>query len=221
MSGLLWGIVWSVWIEKFHKILVDSFSSTALGWWLCQRNLVLIMPRSNRRSVCMYLQTLSCRLNTPSVGGRCIQRWHGEFFFLHAPHPALVANLHASERITTKETLKQQLYTLNNRLTRDTREDNFNTNKFLTSPTNHQNSLTNFVVLRVEVSHPSTKENVEQFWKPLFETKKTFNQSADWHQPYKESLNIDEAIYNTITADEIEKAPTKFSNWKSLGIDKL
>lgn len=124
------------------------------------------------------------------------------------------------ERITTIENLKQRLYALNNRLSRYKRRQlqykhNFD---FTNKPSKLFDELRGN---RVEVSDPPTKEDVEQFWKPLFEVKKTFNQTADWHQPYKESLNIDEAIYSTITTDEIKKASTKFSNWKSPGIDKL
>ena len=69
---------------------------------------------------------------------------------------------------------------------------------------------------------PPTKEDRERFWKPLYENKKEYNKDATWLQECKTSVkNITEATYSEITTNEIESATFEFSNWKSLGLDKL
>ena len=69
---------------------------------------------------------------------------------------------------------------------------------------------------------PPIKEDVEKFWKPLYENKKEYNKDATWLQEYKISVNnITGATYSEITTKEIESATSEFSNWKSPGWDKL
>ena len=51
---------------------------------------------------------------------------------------------------------------------------------------------------------PSTKEDVEKFWKPLYENKKEHNKDTAWLQKYKISVNnITEVTYSEITKNEI------------------
>ena len=69
---------------------------------------------------------------------------------------------------------------------------------------------------------PPTKEDIEKFWKPLYENEKEYHKHAAWLQEYKTSANnITEATYSEITTNEIESATSEFSNWKSPGLDKL
>ena len=69
---------------------------------------------------------------------------------------------------------------------------------------------------------PPSKEDVEKFWKPLYENKKECNEDVAWLQKYKISVNnITKAIYSEITTNEIESATSEFSDWKSPGLDKL
>ena len=69
---------------------------------------------------------------------------------------------------------------------------------------------------------PPTKEDIEKFWKLLYENKKEYNKDAVWLQEYKLSVsNITEATYTKITTNKIKSATSKFSNWKSPGLDKL
>ena len=60
---------------------------------------------------------------------------------------------------------------------------------------------------------PSTKEDIEKFWKPLYENKKEYSKDAAWLQEYKIFVNnIVAATYSEITTSEIEYATFEFSN---------
>ena len=124
------------------------------------------------------------------------------------------------KRLTTHETLKQRLHALNNRLVRyQKRQTQFRQNRdFANKPSKLYDELRGN---RINVKEPPTKESVEQFWKPLYQNRKTYNHQAEWRQQYSESLDIEEATYSSITSNEISKSTSNFSNWKSPGIDKL
>ena len=68
---------------------------------------------------------------------------------------------------------------------------------------------------------PPTKEDIEKFWKPLYENKKEYNKDAAWLHEHKTVNKITETTYSEITTNEIESATSEFSNWKSPGLDKL
>ena len=70
--------------------------------------------------------------------------------------------------------------------------------------------------------NPPTKEDVERFWKPLYENKKEYNTDTVWLEECKTSVNnITEETYSEITTNEIESATSEFSNQKSPGLGKL
>ena len=80
-------------------------------------------------------------------------------------------------RSTSLETLKQRLYALNNRLSRYQRRQKQyqQNNDFI----NKQSKL--FDKLRgnrIIIMDPPTKEDIEKFWKPLYENKKEYNKAA-------------------------------------------
>ena len=51
---------------------------------------------------------------------------------------------------------------------------------------------------------PSSKEDVEKFWKPLYENKKEYNKDTAWLQKYKIFVNnIMEVTYSEIAKNEI------------------
>ena len=61
--------------------------------------------------------------------------------------------------------------------------------------------------------NPPTKEDVERFWKPLYENKKEYNTDTVWLEECKTSVNnITEETYSEITTNEIESATSEFSN---------
>ena len=69
---------------------------------------------------------------------------------------------------------------------------------------------------------PPTKEDMEKFWKPLYNDKKECNKDAALLQEYKTSVNnITELTYSEITTNKVECATSEFSNWKSPGLDQL
>ena len=111
-------------------------------------------------------------------------------------------------RSTSLETLKQRLYALNNRLSRyQRRQKQYQQNKGFI---NKQSKL--FDELRrnrITIMDQPTKEDIEKFWKPLYENKKKYNKDVAWLQEYKISVN------------NITEATSEFSYWKGPGSDKL
>ena len=61
MSGLLLITLWSVWIGKLHRICVELFSATCVGWCWYRGIYFSINPCSSSKRTWMYLQTLSWR----------------------------------------------------------------------------------------------------------------------------------------------------------------
>ena len=69
---------------------------------------------------------------------------------------------------------------------------------------------------------PPTKEDIEKFWKPLYENKNEYTKDAKWLQEYKTyDNNITGVTYSEIATNEIKSEASEFSNWKSPGLDKL
>ena len=67
-----------------------------------------------------------------------------------------------------------------------------------------------------------TKEDIEKFWKPLYENKNEYTKDAKWLQEYKTyDNNITGVTYSEIATNEIKSEASEFSNWKSPGLDKL
>ena len=124
-------------------------------------------------------------------------------------------------RVIMLETLKQRLSVLNNRLSRyQKRQKQYHQNKtFAEKPSKLYDQLRGN---RINITEPPQKEDIERFWKPLYENEKEFNKNAIWLNDYKSSLDtITPAEFNDIEPKEITNSSSKFSNWKSPGIDKL
>ena len=123
------------------------------------------------------------------------------------------------QRITTLEKLKQRLSALNNRLTRyQKRQKQFQQNRDFSNKPSKQYDRGN----RIEITNPPSKENIEEFWKPLYGNRKEYNKDAIWLDDYKESVNhINQAEYTDIEPREIASSSSKFANWKSPGIDNI
>ena len=111
--------------------------------------------------------------------------------------------------------LKQRLYALNNRLSRyQKRQKQYQQNNDFIS--NQSKLFDELRGNRITIMDPPTKEDIEKFWKPLYENEKEYHKHAAWLQEYKTSANnITEATYSEITTNEIESAASEFSNWKS------
>ena len=125
------------------------------------------------------------------------------------------------ERVVMLETMKQRLKALNNRHKRFVkRQKQFNQNfEFENNPSRFYDEIRGN---KIEIKDPPSKDDVVNFWKPMFTKEKHFNKNATWLPGYKESISgIQKSEYSPITKDEIDHATKKFQNWKSPGIDKL
>ena len=124
------------------------------------------------------------------------------------------------EREVMLETLKQRLLALNNRLSRYLkRQTQFRQNNdFIEKPSKLFDELRGN---KTEVKEPPSKDDIEHFWKPMYETQKRYNKDSIWLQQYKDSINAEQSEYSDITPDEVTSATKKFANWKSPGVDKI
>ena len=124
------------------------------------------------------------------------------------------------EREVMLETLKQRMVALNNRLSRyQKRQTQFRQNNdFIEKPSKLFDELRGN---KSDIKEPPSKEDTEQFWKPMYEKKKEYNKDSAWLQQYKDSITVVQSEYSDITSDEVASATKKFANWKSPGIDKI
>ena len=53
------------------------------------------------------------------------------------------------------------------------------------------------------------------------ETEKKYNRNCTWLHNYDESINASKDEFQQITVKDISDATTKFSNWKSAGVDNI
>ncbi len=74
-----------------------------------------------------------------------------------------------------------------------------------------------------DVLNPPNKEDLEQFWKPIWENEKSYNEEAEWIN--RQSKILDEVIqpqeWGEISVDEISHQIRKSANWKSPGLDGI
>ena len=64
---------------------------------------------------------------------------------------------------------------------------------------------------------PPTKEDMEKFWKLLYDDKKEYNKDAAWLQEYKTSVNnITELTYSEITTNKVDVQHLNFQTGKAL-----
>ena len=125
-------------------------------------------------------------------------------------------------RIKIIETLKQRLMALNNRLKRFIkREKQYqHNNTFQNDPGKFYDEVRGS---KIVINEAPTEDEINSFWKPIFNNQQHFNKDAYWLNDYKNTVNerIQEAEYQRITEEEIKSATSKFQNWKSPGVDKL
>ena len=83
------------------------------------------------------------------------------------------------KRISTLESLKQRLSATSYRLKRfKTRRLHYNQN--YTFENNPQKGCRELREERVEITNPPTKEEIENFWRPIYENDKSHNDNAQW-----------------------------------------
>ena len=80
-------------------------------------------------------------------------------------------------------------------------------------PTNLGNKIDNSVI-------PS-KEETENFWKPIFEERKDYRKNTSWLNRYSDSLDIAESPFNEVTIQDVKNSIRRFNKWKAPGNDKI
>lgn len=63
-------------------------------------------------------------------------------------------------------------------------------------------------------------EDLERFWKGIYENKVRHNDSADWIRQ-AEQIEMSQMNWKDITEEEVKQALNKTQNWKATGIDKI
>ena len=76
----------------------------------------------------------------------------------------------------------------------------------------------------MEKTNPPTKEEIEKFWRPIYENDKSHNDNAQWindHIKYIDKLNLDEQQLPIWESKDVSEAIKKMSDWKGAGVDNL
>ena len=75
---------------------------------------------------------------------------------------------------------------------------------------------------QIEVKEIPSKENVENFWKGIWEDEKTHNKDASWiEKSMTQHDKVDTQEWENITVGEVKGALITTQKWKSPGIDKI
>ena len=91
-------------------------------------------------------------------------------------------------RINTLETMKQRMMALNNRLKRFTkREKQYqHNNTFENNPGKFYDEVRDN---KIHIDEPPTEQDINSFWKPIFNNEQRFNQDAYWLDDYRDNVN--------------------------------
>ena len=127
------------------------------------------------------------------------------------------------KRISTLESLKQRLSATSYRLKRfKKRQLHYNQN--YTFENNPQKAYRELREERVEITNPPTKEEIENFWRSIYENDKSYNDNAQWindHIKYLDTLNLDVQQLPIWESKDVSEAIKKMTDWKGAGVDNL
>ena len=73
---------------------------------------------------------------------------------------------------------------------------------------------------RIDVNNAPSKEKIESFWGPIYETKKNHNKNGNCmkdHNITVDELNIQQQVLSQLTSDDINEATKGFQDWKMPG----
>ena len=76
----------------------------------------------------------------------------------------------------------------------------------------------------MEITNPPTKEEIENFWRSIYENDKSHNNNAQWindHIKYINTLNLDEQQLPIWESKDVSEAIKKMSDLKGAGVDNL
>ena len=74
----------------------------------------------------------------------------------------------------------------------------------------------------MEITNSPTKEEIENFWRPIYENDKSHNDNAQRindHIKYIDMLNLDEQQLPIWESKDVSEAIKKMSDWKGAGVD--
>ena len=127
-----------------------------------------------------------------------------------------------NKRVFELEKHKQRLAAKSTRIKRfEEREKQYRQNyDFTNDPKKIYNELRGTKIEIKENEIPS-KEKIQSFWKPLYETKKCYNKNAHWLEEYEKSLQVNKNIFSEMLISEVKSKIKSFGFWKSPGIDSL
>ena len=77
---------------------------------------------------------------------------------------------------------------------------------------------------KIDVKSPPSKEEIESFWGPIYETEKNHNKNANWikdHNKAVDELNIQQQVLSQWPSDDINEVTKSFQDWKMPGVDTL
>lgn len=122
---------------------------------------------------------------------------------------------------TTKENLKQKMQVKAQRLRRfDKRNKFFRQNKIF--QTDAKKFYRELGKSKIEIEEPPKTEEMEEFWKKIWENEKNFNSEAEWIGREEERMSdVREQEWEPITVKELQIATGKSQKWKSPGVDKI
>ena len=100
------------------------------------------------------------------------------------------------DRTVVLETLKERLSALSHRLKRYKRRQlQFKQNYMFVN--NTQKAYKELRGTKIDVKSPPSKEEIESFWGPIYETEKNHNKNANWikdHNKAVDELNIQQQV---------------------------
>ena len=127
------------------------------------------------------------------------------------------------DRTVVLETLKERLSALSHRLKRYKRRQlQFKQNYMFVN--NTQKAYKELRGTKIDVKSPPSKEEIESFWGPIYETEKNHNKNANWikdHNKAVDELNIQQQVLSQWTSDDINEVTKSFQDWKMPGVDTL
>ena len=127
-----------------------------------------------------------------------------------------------NKRVLELEKHKQRLAATSTRLKRfEEREKQYRQNYDFTNDPKKIYSELRGTNVEIKENEMPSKEEIQSFWKPLYENKKCYNKNAQWIEDYEKSLHVNKNIFSDILVSEVKSKIQKFGFWKSPGIDNL
>ena len=128
-----------------------------------------------------------------------------------------------TKRKETSERLKQRLSALSHRLKRfQTRQKQFHKN--YTFENDPQRCYKELRGAQFEVDDPPKKEDIENFWKPIYETSKSHNTTPQWikdHENHVKASQIEEQGQPKWDQKNITETLKTLQDWKGPGPDQI